>query len=257
MNLGNVVIGSSLEALLFAYYGKYKILYCKNEQPHQLDTMEDFGLGTSTLEAWRKHALLLSLAGYVPFENRIKHIRYVDENTIIVITHEDSSVTVKFDKLYVYDDTNFLDLPISLKKTTDNVRIVDWFYTGKNCRTKIEYVEQEEKFMNQIYFYEDESKRKTKRRDACVVTYCKRKDVEKYQKHIVKIKLESIMEELEIKNIDLDHMHRDLTDYGKNIYEDFDNVEFKYDEAKFLFEINQRHVKIDYMKYLKMKLGIQ
>ena len=51
-------------------------------------------------------------------------------------------------------------------------------------------------------------------------------------------------------------MRRDIVDYGQNIYENFDNMEFLYHDAKFIYEINQGRMKIDYMKYMRLKLDL-
>ncbi len=258
-----IVIGSSLEAFLFAFYGKHKILYTRQQIPDHLEKIEEYGLGTSKLDAWNKIAIQLSMGGYVPFENKIKHIRYVDANTLKVITHEETVCTIIFNKLYVFDDLNFLDLPPSLKTTSDKVKILDWFYAERGYLHDHDYIENKSDFMNQVVFFKNGRHKDSGHKDICVVSRCVQQDIDKYPEHLVRIKTENLMRKLGIETatkwktyIKIIHMKRDIISYGQNIYENFDNVEFIYDDAKFIYQINQRRVKIDYMKYLRLKLGL-
>lgn len=264
VNLGTVVIGSSIEALLYSYYKKYKLIFTRQQCPTDFDKFEDFGLGPDASQIWTKHMFLLSLAGYIPFSGNIKHLRYVDANTLKAVTNDESVGIINFDKLYIFDDYNFLDLPLSLSTTTNRTRIVDWFYVEKGAIHEHNFIQNNTNFMNQVYFFKSSIKKTVKRKDVCVVSYCNKDNISKYPEHLVRIKTEKLMRDLGIQtatehktSIKIDHRQRDITELGKNIYENFDNVEFIYEDAKFIYEINNKRRKIDYMKYLSMKLGVE
>lgn len=243
-NNTNIVIGSSLEAVLFSYYNKYKLLYTKNMQPLFIEEIEDFGLGTDKKIIWDKHIFLLSLAGYVPFENKIKHLRYIDKNNLVVITNKDHVYNINYNKLYIFDDADFLDLPLSISSTSSLCRIIDFFsYNGKKIET--ENILRKDDFLNQIVF---EDKRK-----ILTVSYCTKDKLDNFPEHLMKIKLDGILSDKKIK---IDHYKREIFDLGRNIYNNFDNVEFIYDDAKTIFTFHKRWVKIDYLKYLKLKLSL-
>lgn len=263
INLGKIVIGSSLEAVLYAFYKKYKLISTRQLEPTEFDNFEDFGLGADASDIWKKHMFLLSIAGYTPFSNKIKHIRYVDCNTIKIITTDESVAIIKYDKLYIFDDYNFLDLPLLPSKTTNKTRIVDWFYVERGSIHEHNFIKNKNNFMNQVYFFKNSVKKTAKRKDVCVVTLCNKKNINKYPEHLIRIKTEKLMRELGIEtatqhktHIKIDHRQRDIVDLDKNIYENFDNVEFIYEDAKFIYELNKKYQKIDYMKYLSMKLGV-
>lgn len=263
IQLDNVVVGSSLEALLYAYYNKYKIIFTRPDEPTQFDKIDDFGLGTDPGQIWRKYMFLLGLAGYAVFSNNIKHIKYIDSNTLKAVTNDESVSIIKFNKLYVFDDHQFYDLPPTLKCSSDRVRIVDWFYVERGNIHEHNLIENKTDFMNQVIFYKSSVKRKAKRKDVCVISYCDKQNLDDYPEHLIKIKTEQLMRDLGIETatdfrtyIKIDHRFREIKEYGRNVYEDFDNVHFIYDEAKFIYEINKRPRKIDYMRYLSMKLGI-
>ncbi len=248
ITLDRIVIGSSLEAVLCAFYNKLKLIYTRNLQPDVHDTIEDYGLGTSKHDAWNKHTFQLSLAGYTPFGDKIKHIRYVDKNTIKVITKEEGVYTVIFQELYVFDDHEFLDIPPHLSSDKDEVRILDWFKVVEGDISSHESIQNKNRFINQIIFYKD-------KKEVCVVSYVKTEELDSKQEHLVRVKTESILSNPG-NDIILDHRDRQIFDLGKNIYEDFDNVTFSYADHKIMYDLRRVRAKIDYMKYLRIKLGI-
>lgn len=240
----NIVIGATLEAVLFSYYNKYKLLYAKNTQPLPFDSIDDFGLGNNKKYIWDKYIYLLSMAGYIPFENKIKHIRYVDANSLVAISNKDGVYDINYEKLHVFDDSNFLDLPLSISSTSTQCRIVDFFsYTGKKIES--ENILRKEPFLNQIVFEENKK--------ISTVSYSPKNEIENTPEHLVKIKLEAILKN---KKITLDHMSRQVLDLGKNIYKNFDNVEFNYDDAPTIYNFYKKRSKIDYLKYLNLKMHL-
>lgn len=263
LKLNEIVIGSSVEAALFAYYGKHRVLFTRQDPPTDFDKIEDFGLGDDLGKMWDKYMFLLSIGGYIPFANKVKFIRYVDANTLKVITHDETVCIVNFDKLYIFDDHNIVDLPLSPSTTNNRVRIVDWFYVERGNIHEHNFIQNNTDFMNQVYFFRNSIRKTAKRKDVCVVTYCEKDKLDDYPEHLIRIKTENLMRELGIEtatphktSIKIDHKIRDIKELGKNIYTDFDNVKFVYDDLKFIHETKRRGRKIDYMKYLSMKMGI-
>lgn len=241
----NLVIGSSLEAVLFAFYNKLKIIYTRNLQPSDVEQIDDFGLGTNKKNIWDKHVFQLAMAGYIPFENKIKNIRYVDANTVKLVSVGDLYYIIKFSNLYVFDDYEFLDIPTSYKSTSKDYRLIDNF-TYNVKKISRENFQRNNKFINQIMFHEKEKK-------LSVVSYTKKDKIDELPEHLVKIKTESF---LDIKNLELEHVDRLVIDLGQNVYDDFDNVTFVYTDAKLMYDFHRRWVKIDYMKYLRLKMKL-
>mgnify|MGYP006268203695 CR=1 FL=1 len=249
IDLGRIVIGSSLEAVLCAFYNKLKLIYTTRIAPDPYDTMEEYGLGTNKLDAWNKHVFQLSMASYVPFGDKVRHIRYVDENTIKVITKEENVYTVKYKKLYVFDDDNFLDLPPSLSKTSEELRVLDWFRVEGGDKSKIDNRFTGSKFLNQIIYNPDSDT------EICAISYMKEKELDVYPEHLARIKSEKRLS-TKINTVTLEHIRRDIFPLGKEVYEDFDNVIFFYIDARSIYRVRRKRAKIDYMKYLRKTLGI-
>jgi len=241
----NLVVGSSLESVLYCYFNKIKLIYTRNLQPDFMDKIEDFGLGSSKEDIWKKYFFLLSLSGYNPFENKIKHIRYEEDNLLSIITKEESIYKINYNQLFIFDDYNFLDLPLSKFSTSNKCRIIDTFtYTSK--KIDMQNIERPEDLMHQIFF-EDKKK-------ILVLSYEEKQDIENTPEHLIKIKTESL---LKIKNLNLDHKERKIIDLGQNVYDDFEKIKFLYLDSSLIYSFHKKRAKIDYLKYLKLKLDIK
>lgn len=241
-----LVVGSNLEAILCAFYNKLTLVYTRNLIPDDSDIIENYGLGTSRLDIWKNHIYQLSVAGYIPFQNIIQHIVYIDKETLKVVTKEENIYYIKFKELYVFDDHNILDLPADLKRASEDIRLIDTFEVVCGETEDLESFENKTKFINQIII---------KNKNIKVVSHIKKEEIHKYEPFLVKIKTENILSS-DDNEIELNHVSRDVYDLEKNVYEDFDNVTFSYADEKLIYEIRKKHVKIDYMKYFRMKLGI-
>lgn len=249
LNFDKIVIGSSLEAVLCAFYNKFKILYTRSLTPDEYDIIEDYGLGPKRKETWEKHMFQLSMAGHVPFTDKIKHIRYVDRDKIKVITNEEGVYTVKYNELYIFDDHNFLDLPVNAKKSNKNIRILDWFRIDKGKVDHEKPIFNRTKLLNQIIIDKKQDS------DICVISYTKDNKLNEFEEHVCRVKTESMLSSPDNK-INLTHLRRDIISIDKELYDDFENIIFSYTEEKYMYELRRIKAKIDYMKYLRIKLGI-
>jgi len=134
-------------------------------------------------------------------------------------------------------------LPLTTSSTNLKSRILDTF-TYKIPKLDIENIKRDSDFINQIIF-ED------KQKSIMVVSIVDKLKLDSVPEHLIKIKTEKI---LDIHNLNLNHVNRSIQDLGKNIYDDFENVKFIYDDAPLIYTFYKRRSKIDYFKYLKLKL---
>lgn len=243
-NYDKIIIGSSLEAFLFSYFNKIKVMYTRNNQPDSFERIKEFGLGTNKRDIWNKYAFQLSLSGYIPFSDSIKHIQYISNNTLKVVTREDHVYTVSYKQLYVFDDYNFFDIPVSTSSTSVKYRVIDTFSYNSKKLDK-ENIQSENDFLNQIIFHN------TKK--ITTVSFVEKDEIDNFQHHLIKIKLESL---LNIRSLNLDHQIREIIDLGQNVYDDFENVIFVYTDAELIYLFHRKNAKIDYLKYLKLKMEL-
>ncbi len=264
LTYNNIVVGSSLEAVIFAYQTNTPLICTRFEKPYYFETIEDFGLGTNKLEIWNRHIFLMSIANLVPLSDKIKLIRYVDANKIKIVTTGDKTVYLTFNRLFLFDDHNFYDLPTESGITTEEVMLIDWMSVQSGKYHDYQIYERDNKFINKIIFFPSGNPLNNKQKKDCIViSYIKEKQLHehKYADYMMRIKTENIMKELGIQRngaakITLEHKRRDVVKLGKNTYNDFDNVIYMNIEAKSAYEFTHERQRINYLRYAQTKLGL-
>lgn len=264
LSYDNLIVGSSLEAVLFAHETQTPLINTRLERPYYFEAIDDFGLGTNKLEIWNKYSFILSLSNLMPFSNKIKHIRYVDANSITAVTIEEKSLKIKFNRLFVFDDHKFYDLPPETGVTTNENLVVDWLKVLSGKHHEHDIICRDNKFINKIIFYPGAKPRPDKQAKDCLsLSYLTDSQLynDKYAEYVVKIKTEKLMAENNIRQngnikIAVEHLRRDVIKLGRNTYEDFDNVIFMYAEPKSTWEFGNKRSKINYQRYLKSKLNL-
>lgn len=260
----NIIVGSSLEAVLFAYNTSTPLIYTRSERPYYFETVEDFGLGTDKLQIWDNTVFLLTLSNLVPFADKIKFIRYLDSNNLKIVTMGDAIINITFNRLFLFDDHNFFDLPEEVGITTKDVMVLDWMKVLSGKYHNYDIIQRDSAFMNKIIFYPSGKRHAVKQKKDCfVVSLIKENNLYdgKHEDYIVRIKTENIFSEYGIApningKITLEHKRRDVIKLGKSIYADFDNVIYMNIDAKSAHGFISDRPKVNYLKYLKYKLGL-
>ena len=100
-----VVIGSSLESVLFASKNDCTLILNKVSPPEIFETKES--------QDWNHLIFLLSMAGKVPFSDKVTSIRILeDEKRLKVYTKGEKMVQLECEKIFIFDDENIEGLPI-------------------------------------------------------------------------------------------------------------------------------------------------
>jgi len=250
----NLVIGSSLEAVLFAYYSNTKIIWTRNQQPLKVEQIKDFGYGTNKADIWSKHAFLLGLGGFIPFQNGVLSIRYIDASSLTVVSPESTTYSIKFNKLWVFDDHNIYDIPNPIGEINERKFVYDTF--NMQCLGGFDpnyTFDRDSDFIRSIKFY-------TKLRTPLCRVESIVDDIEKIPDYLVRVKLTELFKQAGFtfkSNTVIEHVERQIVDHSKNLYTDFDNVMF-YDgdlETMHAFGTGNRYT--NYLKYLKAKMRIK
>jgi len=265
LSYDNIVVGSSLEAVLFAHQINAPLICTKIQKPYFFEEMEDFGIGTNKLDAWNKYIFILGIGGLFPFADKVKLLRYIDANTIKAITWEETVVDIKFNKLFLFSDESFYDLPIQPTKSNNDIIMVDWLKVKSGRYHDYQFIDRESKFINKLIFYAGSNKYGDKQsKDCLVISYLKENEqhYSKYAEYVVKIKTEKILEESGIKQnsilkIEVEHLQRDIIPINGNSYEMFDNVIPMIGvEPKTAWQFKKLRFKITYLQYIQKKLGL-
>jgi hypothetical protein len=254
-----IVIGSSLEAILFAFYNKIKMVWTRNLCPEWYEKLDkDFGLGTNSLEIWNKHSFQLGIAGYTPFGNSIKRIYYCGDNRLRLVSVEDNVYFVNFQKAYIFDDYKLEDVGISINKTADQITVYDTFKLRRfdnvesfmgTCHSRKNNLFTTLNFYKHLRSYHVVAKSITSQTAL---------DSSGFEEYYTTIKLPTYLKSLKLAGKDafVKHLTRRAVQNYQNIYDDFDNLIFCYPDAETIYTFAWKRAKIDYMKYFRMKIGI-
>ena len=142
-----IVIGSSLESVLFASKNDCTLILNKVTPPEIFEAKE--------LEDWNHLIFLLSMAGKVPFSDKITSIRILEnEKRLKVYTTKEKIIQLDCDEVYVFDDENVegLPLPNSVSKNPKKM-VLDWVSVRAGMTHEYQTIETGDEFVNEIVFY--------------------------------------------------------------------------------------------------------
>tara|TARA_R110000824_G_scaffold94768_1_gene228415 strand:+ start:596 stop:1438 length:843 start_codon:yes stop_codon:yes gene_type:complete len=147
-----LIIGGSIESLLYSYFTNTNILILKPLYPFELLTYEYSSpfrlLGYSDdeiirkSELWDRLTFLLSMTGLISFPNILNSYREQDDK-IILITEQNKRIIVSFDELLLFDDIS-----------DEHYIVYDWFIvrSGNNHNYEV-LVDKQHDFVNKVHFY--------------------------------------------------------------------------------------------------------
>ena len=191
------------------------------------------------------------------FENKIKIIRYVDSNTLKIITEDSRPYFIKYNYLHVFDDTEFYDLPAHIGVQPAKKLVVDYFKIKSSWNQSRETINSNDDLFKHIIFMAPPGREEheVRKKYLMVASYI---DGEPLPEYTSRIKLTKLLEEkFGISDIDIEHEKREVVDYSRNLYDDFSGVSFVYVDAQYIHSKHNPWYKMDFMKYLRIMLGIK
>ena len=220
------MIGGTLDSLFYALHNGYPLIYSSAKIPpfYKKDELHD----------WASAYFYLSLAGLLPFTDTCKSIRYVDKNSISVMT-EKKRHEVAFENLYVFDD--FRGLPPPVSTTTSQVKVLDYM----SIRTLLGIDAPMMKMPpGELYFYQSTRAPRHDLKDVCFVrtmdstSLSEEENSELYSRFLVEEGLTKVCN----KNISVESLKRDVVLLGRGIYAQMENINFIYDAMPRTFNSN-------------------
>ena len=236
----NVVIGSGVNAVMFAYLNNYTFISNEYRQPFRFDYFDAeldlspfrvpssekvlqtetgqkrFGISKVNVN---KHLLFgLSLAGLNPLSDKVLSVK-IDGDMLNVVTARKVFV-FQYDKLYIFDDANVFGLPDQVGAINEGLfKVIDWINI-KSCTTHpYDYLETEGDFINEVYFYPSDrlDGHHTTIKDIVSVSYLTEEQVEshEYSDTYAAFKIKDMMKNLGIRGA---RNGRDMLDKTKYKY---------------------------------------
>ena len=219
----DIVVGSSLRALLFAFTHRLPIVYSEAQRPFRFDYFEpavDLSclkisqesktltthtgvktIGTAKEILWERLMFLLSVEGLDPVSNLCHSIRH-KEGSLICSDEYSKIAEISFDKCHYFGDQNAHGLV--KEKTLDPLNYIcyDWIAFNRGGKHSIDHLQFDEDIVNQVWFYpSDRIDGATKVKDACVVSKMTSEQIAHFDNSqtMVRFKLLHLMESIGMK----------------------------------------------------------
>ena len=186
-----VVIGSNLTAVLFAFNNKLPIFFTRPHRPFRFDYFApsfDFScvgedcvstvllthngemtVGLSKNLMWERLLFMISLAGRAPLSGLCERIRY-DGETMTCSNEYSKIAEIRFEKAHYFGDDNCSGI-IEKEVASDSYICYDWVAFNRGGKHEIDFIETTDNFVNKIWFYpSDRIDGNSAVKDACLVS---------------------------------------------------------------------------------------
>lgn len=216
----NIVLGSTLNALLFGAQNFFPVIFSDFQKPFRFDTFDpnldlsflniphdlwpktltthndEIAVGLPKYLVWERLMFLLSVQGYVPLSNLCRSFRASD-NKLECFNEYSKIAEIKFKNCYYFGDINVHGL--LEKKALDNYTYTcyDWIAFNKGGKHDIDYLETSHSFVKRVWFYpSDRIDGNSAVKDACILSVLTEEQLSDfdYSETMAKFKLISEME---------------------------------------------------------------
>ena len=186
----NIVIGSTLSALAFAYINDYPVFFTNPDVPFRFDYLmpnytavsmvgeskvlnsfsNQIEVGTSKRLLWDRLLFLLSLNGKVPLSNLCYKIRY--DGVSMVCSNEYSKIfEASFNNCHYFGDRHAAGFVKQKSLDEDSYICYDYIAVNSGGKHEIDLIDTNDNFVSEIWFYgADRIDGNTPVRDACAVS---------------------------------------------------------------------------------------
>lgn len=212
-----IVVGSSLKAILFATKNKCPIFFAKPERPQQFDFFKpDSDLSALLLQnevtiwkghgfeekwgvpkelLWERLLFLHGLCGLSPFSNFCHSLR-IQENTLTGHSEYAKLHSVDFDVCYYFDDQKQYNLlPDKREKQEKIYKVYDRIAFRRGGKHEIDIIRTDDKLAGEIWFYPTPRiDGRTPVKDACSISILSQNQIDDFDFSETMVRLKMIEE---------------------------------------------------------------
>jgi hypothetical protein len=239
----DLVLGGTLPAFLYAYCNSLPVLYIDKKVPLRFevsnnkvfDNIDKVGL-------WNRLGAFLSLAGLLPFSDKLTGFRILEKNYAEAYT-DSRKIKISFNRLLVFDEDKIQGLESPVFKAKREYKVYDWLITRGMSRHQTELLETGDNFVKQVLFYPSERKGTQKTtRDMVAVSYLTEEQIDNldYSENYARLKAKNMMKGAGLRGysngfskikqatqyyaIVLEHDRREVKIVGRDIYKNTDTI---------------------------------
>ena len=210
-----IVIGCSLESLIYCYFAAKPFLYCKRIIPHEFDllnsteelipfrltyepkTIHSISVNKQTRPSkamiWDRLFFILNMKGLALIPNECASIR-IEDNTLKAFTPNARMSKINFQKLVIFDDYKVMGLPSAVRNNNMVFKVFDWINIRNSTTHLIDYIETKDNLVGEIIFYP--SRRSAaeiaRLKDIITVSTIKEADLDEYEYSDVAVKFKTL-----------------------------------------------------------------
>ena len=273
----NLVIGGSLNSIIFAYLRGYPLVTNRDVYPFRFDHfdhnvdlsklclglekihLQEKTLGPSKLDVYKHLNFVLSLGGLLPLGNGFFSSRLKEDNLLKITTKNSRMIQIKFDHLYIFNDDNIAGLPEPVESLDEDMfKVFDWIDVTSTAHPH-QYLKTEENFIREVFFYPTERTDgyHPDKKDLVAISYLNGEQLKDYEYSdtYAKFKVLAILKEMGIRGqrngrdmldktkykyyaLKVKPYRREVVSLQKNLYDDIDNIEFMYQSEEDILNDN-------------------
>jgi hypothetical protein len=169
-----LVIGSSLECLVYSYKRALPLIYTKYDKPNELESLpptlilDEFGLSNSSkiihsnhnteevginkIHLWDRLYFFLSLSGQIPLSEPFVSIR-VSGSHLKATTSKARMVKIEFNKLIIFNHFDIYGIDYKLESSSNKFKVYDYFAVRSGMKHSYDYLCGESDFIKKVKFY--------------------------------------------------------------------------------------------------------
>ena len=268
LSYDKIVIGSSLEALMFAFIHDLPIFFSTPDYPFKFSFL-DTSLNLSYLKIenkmrklkthaneiivgapksllWERLMFCLGVTNKTPTAHLCHSIRY-NGDTISFMDEYHKIAEIEFNHCYYFGDQNCKGF-VKTEAVEDRFMCYDWLYFSSGKKHNIDFIETGDNFVSKIWFYDELREGELALlKDACVVSILTKEQLQDfdYSETMSRFKAIHEMEKRGMKhrnslivngkqhtvNIQAQHKKREIWRLNEEIYSADDRIEIaKYKE---------------------------
>ena len=192
LEYGEIVVGSNLTAVLYAFHNKLPIFFTTPQRPFRFDYLDpslnlscvrledvshplithgpNINVGHAKELLWERLLFLLSLEGQMPLSDLCESMRYAG-GTLVCSNEYSKIAEIKFEKAYYFGDDSCTGLVEEKRVANPAYMCYDWIAFNRGGKHEIDFIETTDDFVNQIWFYPtDRIDGSSPVKDACLVS---------------------------------------------------------------------------------------
>ena len=154
-----VVIGGTLAAAVYAKNNNATLLFVEPKKYFAFDKISrdvfSYRAGTNKNEVLNMLIFELSLAGNLPFADKINSVRVLAEKNMLKVFIENSrAINLSYSELMIFDEEKTTGLPNISKPRISGYKVYDWFIARSGaCHTHERLRDDENNLAKIIHFY--------------------------------------------------------------------------------------------------------